>query len=117
MATVPLRRSNPNGIPMLEVQSVTTSGTITTFNFNDHPQRRNFFFGGFWVKVPAIATTSTTSSNTVEFATLGILGSNLPLYLYNGDQATLGDLETTGPGIILCFYDRTTNRLQAMGPQ
>lgn len=117
MATLPLRFSNRLGFPMIEVQSVTTSGTVTTFNFNDHPQRGAFFFGGFWAKLPAITTTTTTSSNTVEFATLGVSGSNLPLYLYNGDQATLGDLETSGPGIILCFYDRTTNRLQAMGPQ
>ncbi len=102
---------------MLEVQSVTTNGTVTTFSFNDHPQRGAFFYGGFWVKVPAIATTTATATNTVEFATLGVSGSSLPLYLYNGTQATLGDLVTTGPGIILCFYDRTTNRLQAMGPQ
>lgn len=117
MATVPLRFANRFGIPMLEVQSVTTSGTVTTLNFNDHPQRGAFFYGGFWVKVPAIASTSSTSGYTIEFATLGVSGSNLPLYLYNGDQATVGDMETDGPGILLCFYDRTTNRLQTVGPQ
>lgn len=103
MATVPLRFSNRLGFPMLEVQSVTTNGTVTTLNFNDHPQRKAFFYGGFWVKVPAITSTSAISAYTIEFAKLGVSGSNLPLYLYNGSSATVGDMATTGPGILLCF--------------
>ena len=98
---------------MLEVQSITTNGTVTTFNFNDHPQRGAYFFGAFWVKVntPIVST----DTNTVEFATLGASGSNIPLHLYSGPQAKMSDLVTTGPGIFLCFYDRTTNRLQTIG--
>lgn len=96
---------------MIEVQSTSTSGTVTTFLFNDHPQRRINFFGEFDVKLPII----TTSTNTVEFGTIGVLGSSIPLYLYNGAQATVADLVTTTGGIIKCFYDRTNNRLQALG--
>lgn len=112
MATVPLRFANTRGIPMLEVQSVTNTTTLATFNFNDHPQRGSNFFGGFWVKMPS--TAGLTGTAKVEFATLGVLGSNLPVYLYNGNQATALDLSTLG-GILLCFYDRTTNRLQVIG--
>lgn len=112
MATVPLRFSNRGTFPMIEVQSVTSSTTLVTFNFNDHPQRRANFFGGFWVKMPS--TAGLTGTAKVEFATLDSLGSNVPVYLYNGNQATALDLSTTG-GVLLCFYDRTTNRLQVIG--
>lgn len=112
MAFVPLRVSNRQGIPMMEAQTIIKSDGVVTFNFNDHPQRRINFFGGFWAKIP---TTAGLDGNAkVEFATLGLLGSNLPLYLYNGNQATALDLSTTG-GILLCFYDVTTNKLQAIG--
>ena len=115
MAVTPLRFANTRGFPMIEVQSVTTSGTIATFNFNDHPQRRGNFFGGFWVKVPAITTTTTTAAYTIEFATLGVTGSNVKLYFYGGTQATLGDLETDTGGVMLCFYDAVNGRLQVIG--
>lgn len=112
MATVPLRYSNRGTIPMIEVQSIINTPELATFNFNDHPQRRGNFFGGFWVKMPS--TAGLTGTAKVEFATLGAFGSNIPVYLYNGNQATALDLSTLG-GILLCFYDRTTNRLQVIG--
>lgn len=112
MATTPLRFSNRGTFPMIEVQTITKTDELVTFNFNDHPQRRADFFGGFWVKMP---TTAGLNGNAkVEFATLGMFGSNLPVYLYNGNQATALDLSTTG-GVLLCFYDKTTNRLQVIG--
>lgn len=115
MAFVPLRVSNRQGFGMLEVQSITTSGTVTTFNFNDHPQRRMAnFFGGFWVKVPQ-NTTAITATNTVEFNTLGELGSNIPLYKFDGSQATMADFSTTGGGVRLCFYDKVANRVMIVG--
>ena len=112
MAVTQLRFSNRLGFPMLEVQQITDAtlpATTTTFYFNEHPQRNAYFFGGFFVKVPS--TAAATDTNTVEFATLGVAGSNLPLYNYNGDQATVSDITTTG-GVLLCFYDKTNNRLQ-----
>lgn len=114
MAVVPLRFANRFGFPMIEAinASETTTPAVATFYFNDHPQRRGNFFGGFWVKLPS--TEELTVTSTVEFATQGVSGSNKALYLYNGDIATIGDITTSG-GIILCFYDRTTDKLQAIG--
>lgn len=117
MATVPLRVSNRLGFPMLEVQSITEAtlpATITSFNFNNHPQRNINFFGGFFVKIPQ-NTTTLTKTNTVEFATLGINGSNLPLLKLDGTNVLVSDLSTNGGGIILCFYDKASNKLQVIG--
>lgn len=112
MATVPLRYSNRLGFGMLEVQRIenrTTPADATVFIFNEHPQRNISFFGGFFVKVPN--TTTATADNPVQFETDGDSSSNLPLYNYNGDPATTTDLQTTG-GVLLCFYDRVSNKLQ-----
>lgn len=112
MPFVPLRFSNRLGFAMLEVQRIadaTLPAATTTFYFNAHPQRTVNFFGGFFVKVPD--TSGATGTNTVEFATEGVPSSNLPLYNYDGSQATVDDITTTG-GVLLCFYDRTNNRLQ-----
>lgn len=114
MATVPLRVSNRLGFPMLEVQSVseaTLPATTTVLNFNNHPQRNISFFGGFFVKIPQNLSTA-TQTNNVEFSTIGESGSNIPLYLYSGTQAKISDILTTGNGILLCFYDKSSNRLQ-----
>ena len=113
MAMVPLIVSNRGGFGKLEVKSITTSGTTTTFNFNDHPQRRIAFDGGFWVKLPA--TDALTQTNTVEFATLGILGSIIPVYVFGGRQATVADIKTTTGGVVECYYDASNNRLQLIG--
>lgn len=112
MAVVPLRVSNRLGFGMLEVQSIAEGTGTTTFKFNDHPQRRINFFGGFWVKIPQDTSTGYTADNVIEFATIDTLGSNIPLKNFDGSAVTMGDLSTSGGGIILCFYDRTTNRLQ-----
>lgn len=112
----PLRVSNRQGIPMLEVQSITEGtapSTVTTFNFNDHAQRRINFFGEFSVKIPQ-NTSTLTQTNTVEFATLGLVGSNIPVVTFEGTPATVEDFSTLGGGIRKCWYDRTNNRLQLM---
>lgn len=114
MATVPLRVSNRLGFGMLEVQSVTDAtlpANTSLFNFNNHPQRNISFFGGFFVKVPQNLNNE-TQDNLVEFATLDVPNSNIPLYLYDGTQAKISDINTTGGGIMLCFYDKVSNRLQ-----
>ena len=118
MAVIPLRVSNRMGFGMLEVQSIEqapTPGTVTTFNFNDHPQRRMAnFFGGFWVKVPQ-NTTALTATNTIEFATIGDSSSRVPLYKFDGSPATMADFVTTGGGVRLCFYDKVSNRVMIVG--
>lgn len=110
MAVVPLRFANTRGIPMIEVQSVVSDTSTYTLMFNDHPQRRGNFFGGFFVKLPTIAT----GTKTVSFGTLGLLGSEIPLYMFDGKRAIMSDIAGSG-GVALCFYDKTTNRLQILG--
>lgn len=112
MAIVPLRVSNRLGFGMLEVQSITESGTTTTFKFNNHPQRGINFFGGFWVKIPQNLTTGYTTTNTINFGTVDVDGDTVPLLMFDGTAVTVGDLPTPGNGIILCFYDKASNRLQ-----
>ena len=106
-----LKFVNQGGFPTIQSVSTTTSGTVTTFSFNEHPYRQTrSFSGGFWVKIPtAVAETDT---NTVEFDTLGINGSSVPVYLPSGAQATVANFTSTFQQIRLCFYDRDSNRVQ-----
>lgn len=111
-----LKFSNQGGFPLVEVVNISESGTVTTLNFNNHPYRlTNRFYGGFFVKVPQAVAAGGT--NTLEFATIGVGGSNVPVYLPNGTQATAADIESTGPAIYLAFYDRDNNRIQLIGVQ
>ena len=106
-----LKFVNQGGFPTIQSVSTTTSGTVTTFSFNEYPYRQTHrFSGGFWVKIPtAVAETDT---NTVQFDTLGISGSAVPVYLPNGAQATVANFTSTSQQIRLCFYDRDSNRVQ-----
>lgn len=106
-----LKFVNQGGFPTIQSVSTTTSGTVTTFSFNEHPYRQTHrFSGGFWVKIPtAVAETDT---NTVQFDTLGISGSEVPVYLPSGAQATVANFTSTSQQIRLCFYDRDSNRVQ-----
>lgn len=107
-----LKFVNQGGFPTLQSTGNSTNGTITTFSFNDHPYRQtNRFLGGFWIKIPD-NTTTLTQTNTVQFDTVGIGGSAVPVYKRNGNQALVSDLASTGPSIHLCFYDRDNNRVQ-----
>ena len=98
---------NRRGFPCVESNSNTEDGTTTTFVFDNHRLLESGFSGGFWVRLNQAVTTGT---NVVQFSIIG--GSTLPLYLSNGTQATLANVETTGGGVFLCFYDRNNNRLQ-----
>ena len=80
------RFSNGGGFPNLEAVSVTSDGTNTTISFN--PQQ------------------------FVQVSTIGVSGSVQPVYLSTGVQATVANIESTGNGIYLFFYDRDTNRVQ-----
>lgn len=105
-----LKFSNQGGMPNLEAVSVTSDGTNTTVSFNSHPFRfTNRFFGGFWVKIPQTVADGT---EPLQFATVGEAGSTVPVYLPNGTQATVGDIESTGPAVYMFFYDRDNNRVQ-----
>lgn len=108
-----LRFSNQGGFPLLEAVNVSTDATNTMVSFNNHPWRQtNRFFGGFFVKIPQEVATGTT---LLQFTTIGVSGSTVPVYLSNGTQATAADIVSTGPAIYLAFYDRDTNRVQLLG--
>lgn len=112
MANQFLKFVNQGGFPTIQAVSVNESGTNTTFSFNEHPFRQtNRFVGGFWVKIP-MDTSNLTTTNTVQFDTVGIGGSAVPVYKNDGDQATAADFISTGPAIHLFFYDRDNNRVQ-----
>lgn len=105
-----LKFSNRLGFPNIEAVSVTSDGTNTTVAFNAHPfVQTNNFFGGFWIK---IAQAVTTSTEPLQFTTVGVTGSTVPVYLTNGTQATVASIASTGPAIYLAFYDRDNNRVQ-----
>lgn len=105
-----LRFSNRTGFPNLEATSVTSDGTVTTVSFNSHREiQTNNFFGGFWVKIPQ---TVATSAQPIQFTTIGVPNSTVPVYLPDGTQATAASIASTGPAIYLFFYDRDNNRVQ-----
>lgn len=111
MALVPLKRCNQFGFGMLESIGVTTNGTVTTIKFNDHPQRRINFFGGFFVKITQ-DTSAIASTNTVVFQTGDDTSTAIPVKLFDGDDATMAYFSTIGGGVALMFYDVVNNRLQ-----
>lgn len=105
-----LKFSNRTGFPNLEATSVTSNGTTTTVSFNAHQfVQTNNFFGGFWVKIPQAVATST---QPLQFTTVGVPNSTVPVYLANGTQATVASIASTGPAVYLFFYDRDNNRVQ-----
>lgn len=103
-----LKFSNRYGFPNIEATSVTSDGTNTTVSFNPHTNT-NSFFGGFWVKIPQVVA---TSAEPLQFSTVGIANSTVPVYLNTGAQATVANIASTGQSIYLCFYDRDSNRVQ-----
>lgn len=105
-------RANTGGFPLLEcVANVVGDNLI--FTFQPHAALGANWTGGFYVKVAnAIAETAVTTEPVV-FATQGVTG-NMPLYFYNGDAVTGADVVTTGNGVMLCFYDAASRRLQLL---
>lgn len=111
MALLPLKRCNQFGFGMLESIGISTTGTVTTIKFNDHPQRRINFFGGFYVNI-AQDTTGVTATNTVVFQTGDDTSTAMPVKLFSGADATMAYFSTTGNGVAHMFYDIAHNRLQ-----
>ena len=102
-----LKYANRFGFPCIESTSVISDGTNTTVSFNPHQNGDNFF-GGFWVKIGQNVATST---EPLQFATTGVVGSTIPVYLQTGVQATVANIVTSGGGIFLLFYDKDNNRV------
>ena len=109
-----LKFVNQGGFPSIISTAINTSGTVTTFSFNDHPYRQtNRFYGGFFVKIGQ--DTTGLDTNTVRFDTVGVGGSAVDVYQSNGTPATVANLTSAGQSIYLCFYDRDNNRVQIIG--
>lgn len=103
-------RANTQGFPLLE-GSAAIDGANLVISFQPHAYLGTNWTGGFWVKVTGAVV---TGAQPAFFATVGQSNSQTPLYLFNGSQATAADLVTTGPGIFLCFWDASSQRLQML---
>ena len=107
-----LKFVNQGGIPAIQSVAINTTGTVTTFSFNNHPYRQtNRFYGFFAVKI-AQDTSAITSTNTVQFDTQGGGGSTVDVYQPNGQIANVNELTSLGQSVYLCFYDKDNNRVQ-----
>ncbi len=107
-------RVNKEGIPtLLGVPALETIGAVETLvvTFQPHRALNANWSGEFDVYVSGAVV---TGAQPVVFKTVGEMGY-APLYLYSGVQATAASLVTTTGGIIKCFYNKDTGRLQLMG--
>lgn len=112
MANTILKTVNERGIPALSVESITSDGTNTSFNFEKHRFIGNNFSGFFVVKIPQAVATST---QPLFFNTIGVEGTSVPVYDADGDRITVATLATSNfPTFRLMFYDRQSNKLQLM---
>ena len=106
-----LKFVNQGGFPAIQSIAETTSGSNTTFSFNDHPYRQTHrFYGGFFVKIPQV--NETTAGNLVFFDTQGVGGSAIDVYDSTGAALTVAGLTSTAQTVHLFFYDRDSNRVQ-----
>ncbi len=106
-------RVNTKGYPtLLGVPSLETIGAVETLvlTFQPHRALNDSWSGAFFVEIPSAVV---TGAQPVIFRTAGVTGY-VPLYLFNGVQATAASLTTTTGGVVMCFYNRDTNRLQLM---
>lgn len=106
-------RVNTKGIPtLLGVPSLETIGAVETLviTFQPHRELNANWSGEFFVNINAPVV---TGAQPVVFKTAGVAGYT-PLWLFNGVQATAASLTTTTGGVVACFFNRDTNRLQLM---
>lgn len=106
-------RVNTKGFPtLLGVPTLETIGAVETLvlTFQPHRALNDNWSGAFFVEIPSAIV---TGAQPVVFRTQGET-AYVPLYLFNGVQATSASLTTTTGGIVMCFYNRNTNRLQLM---
>lgn len=103
--------SNYNGIPLLQGAASVTDGKVV-ISLQPH-KYSEMWTGCFWVKItnPVAAPASTADALPVYLNTIGG-GNEYPLYRYTGAQATNSLMATSTGGIVLCFFDSATNRLQ-----
>lgn len=104
-------RVNTQGFPSLSgTPSVDTASGNIVITFNPHLSLGDRWSGAFLVNITAPITTA----QPVVFATLGDT-NRVPLYRYGGAQAIGTDIATTTGGVLMCFYNSDTKRLQLLG--
>lgn len=106
-------RVNTKGFPtLLGIPSLETIGAVETLvlTFQAHRELNSNWSGGFFVEIPSAIV---TGAQPVVFRTQGVTGF-VPLMLFNGVQATAAALTTTTGGVVMCFYNRDSNKLQLM---
>lgn len=99
---------NSRGIPTLSGTPSVEGGNLV-ITFNQHLFDEGWA-GAFLVDI----TAPISGAQPVVFATNGIAGST-PLYKYGGAQAIGTDIVTTTGGVLMCFYNSDTKRLQLLG--
>lgn len=111
MAVNLLRFVNRGGIPCLETVGVELTTSAETFSFNSHHNIGMNFQGLFAVKVSGTPTAPGTAV-PINFTTIGVNGSTVPVYTASG--AALTTANWPGNGVYLFWYDRTTNITRLM---
>ena len=101
-------RVNMNGIPCIEVASITESATAAVYNVNASPAVNPRFSGLIAVRIDETPTTTTLP---VSFNVPSIAGTTIALTTFGGAAVTGADLEE---GIHLVFYDRFNGVLQLL---
>lgn len=107
-------RVNTQGYPSLsgKPRFETVSGVETLIiEFNPHLALNADWAGAFWVFITEPITVTGQGPQPVVFTTRGEQGST-PLYRYSGSQVTAGELITGKGGVLQCFYNSDTKRLQ-----
>lgn len=104
-------RANTGGFPLLKGDAAidTASGNLV-ITINPHIGFDIDWTGGFWLLV---SNAITSGIQPVVLTTRGS-GSIKPLYLFSGIQATAAELETSGDGVLLCFYNASNGKLQTI---
>lgn len=107
-------RVNTQGFPaLLGTPTIETIGTVATLviNFEPHRELNADWSGAFFV---SLNQPIATGAQPVVFRTRGVTG-DVPLITFGGAQATAAELVTTTGGVVMCFYNRDTNKLQLIG--
>ncbi len=102
--------ANRGGIPRIKSTGVTVNGTTNVqFSFAADATFSANFSGLVLVRLDQAIPSGTTTTLPIVFTSSA---GTQALTTYNEADVTVADIK--GTGIILCYYDRGTNTLQAL---
>jgi hypothetical protein len=99
---------NRSGIPALRSLSVSVTANDVRFDFNNHRNVGSPFRGLIVINLAQAIPDGTTTTLPIVFTSDN--GNPQPLTTYNGLPVTVADI--TGTGIILVWFESSTNTLQ-----